>query len=69
MFAKLAGARTYILAVLTALVGVWITTDDLLNFIGVADLPDVPLGLLAILGGGTAASIRAGIGNAAPPKP
>jgi hypothetical protein len=64
MFAQLMGARTYIIAVLLALVGVWMSVDELVNFLGVADLPDVPAGLLAILGGGAAATLRAGISNA-----
>lgn len=61
MFSQLAGARTYLLAVGAAAVGLWIAIDDLGNAMQWFDLPNVSEGLLAILGGGAAASLRAAV--------
>jgi hypothetical protein len=64
MLANLQGARTYIIAVLIALMGVWTATDELLTFLNVADLPPIPDWVLILLGGGAVASTRASIQNA-----
>lgn len=61
MLAQLSGARTYILAVAAAAVGLWLAVDDLGNAMQWFDLPDVSEGLLVILGGGAAASLRAAV--------
>ena len=61
MFANLAGARTYILAVLASLVGVYMAADDLFNFVGWTDLPNIPDYVLVLIGAGGAASLRASI--------
>lgn len=61
MLTQLAGARTYIMAIAAAAVGLWIAVDDLGNFMQWFDLPDVSAGLLAVIGGGAAASLRAAV--------
>jgi len=61
MLTQLQGARTYILAVLLAAVGLYMSVDDLGTYLGWFDLPNVSEGLLALLGGGTAATLRAGM--------
>lgn len=59
MFTKLAGARTYLLAIAASIVGTYMAVDDLVTFLGVANLPDVPNYVLVWLGAGTAAALRA----------
>lgn len=61
MFTQLAGLRTYIMAVGLATCGLWMTIDELGVAAGWFDLPDVPTGLLALFGGGTAAAMRAAL--------
>ena len=68
MFDKLIGARTYILAVLASIVGVYMSVDELLVFSGMGDLPDVPAFVLVWLGAGTAATLRAAVTNSAAGK-
>lgn len=68
MLDKLIGARTYILAVLASIVGVYMSVDELLVFSGMGDLPDVPAYVLVWIGAGTAATLRAAVANN-PPKP
>jgi hypothetical protein len=61
MLASLAGSRTYLLAIGAAAVGLWIAVDDFGNYMQWFDLPNVSEGLLAVLGGGAAASLRAAV--------
>ena len=61
MLTKSQGARTYILAVAAAALGLYMSIDDLGNYLGWFDLPNVSDGLLAVLGGGAAASLRAAV--------
>jgi hypothetical protein len=68
MFDKLIGARTYILAVLASIVGVYMSVDELLVFTGMGDLPDVPAYILVWLGAGAAATLRAAVSNSAAGK-
>jgi hypothetical protein len=68
MFDKLIGARTYILAVLASIVGVYMSVDELLVFTGMGDLPDVPTYVLVWIGAGTAATLRAAVSNSAAGK-
>lgn len=63
MLTQLVGARTYILAVLASIVGVYMATDELVNFLGFADFPNVPDYVLVWLGAGTAATLRSAIGK------
>lgn len=65
MLDKLIGARTYILAVVASIVGVWMAVDELVVFTGIGDLPDVPAYVLVWLGAGTAATLRAAVSNTA----
>ena len=68
MLDKLIGARTYILAVLASIVGVYMSVDELLVFTGMGDLPDVPAYVLVWLGAGTAATLRAAVSNSSAGK-
>ena len=61
MLTQLAGARTYLLAIATAALGLYMSVDDLGNYLGWFDLPNVSDGLLAVLGGGATASLRAAV--------
>lgn len=61
MFTQLAGARTYILAIAAALAGVYMAADDFTNFMGWADLPNIPEYILVLIGAGGAASLRAAV--------
>ena len=68
MLDKLIGARTYILALLASIVGVYMAADELVVFSGMGDLPDVPAFILVWIGAGTAATLRASVSNAAAGK-
>lgn len=68
MLDKLIGARTYILAVLASIVGVYMSIDELVVYTGMGDLPDVPAFILVWIGAGTAATLRASVSNAAAGK-
>ena len=59
MFTQLAGARTYLLAIAGAIVATYMAVDDLVTFLGVANLPDVPTYIMVLIGSGAAASLRA----------
>ena len=61
MLTNLIGARTYILAVLASIIGVYMAVDELVTFLGVADLPAGPDYVLVWIGAGTAATLRAAI--------
>lgn len=63
MLEKLKGSRTKIQAALLALVGAYMAIDDLLNSLGLINLPDPPTWLIAILGGGIAYTLRDAINN------
>lgn len=68
MLDKLIGARTYILALLASIVGVYMAADELVVFTGMGDLPDVPSFILVWLGAGTAATLRLAVTRAAVEK-
>lgn len=68
MLDKLIGARTYILALLASIVGVYMAADELVVYTGLGDLPDVPAFILLWIGAGTAASLRAAVSNTAAGK-
>ena len=68
MLDKLIGARTYILALLASIVGVYMAADELVVFTGMGDLPDVPSFILVWLGAGTAATLRSAVTRAAVEK-
>lgn len=68
MLDKLIGARTYILALLASIVGVYMAADELVVFTGLGDLPDVPSFVLVWLGAGTAATLRSAVTRAAVEK-
>lgn len=68
MLDKLIGARTYILALLASIVGVYMAADELVVFTGMGDLPDVPAFILVWIGAGTAATLRASVSNIAAGK-
>lgn len=68
MLDKLIGARTYILALLASVVGVYMAADELVVFTGMGDLPDVPAFILVWIGAGTAATLRASVSNIAAGK-
>lgn len=57
----LVGKRTYILAFAIALLGFYEAADEFANAAFTTDLPDVPTYLWAMLGGGTAATLRAAV--------
>ena len=61
MLTQLAGARTYLLAIAAAVVGVYMAADDLVNFMGWMDLPNIPEYILVLIGAGGAASLRAAV--------
>ena len=61
MLTQLAGARTYLIAIAAALAGVYMAADDFSNFMGWADLPNIPDYILVMLGAGGAASLRAAV--------
>ena len=65
MLNKLIGARTYILAVLASVVGVYMAVDELVVFSGLGDLPDVPAFVLVWIGAGTAATLRSAVARTA----
>ena len=65
MLDKLIGARTYILALLASIVGVYMAADELVVATGMGDLPDVPSFILLWLGAGTAATLRSAVGRTA----
>lgn len=61
MFSQLAGARTYLLAIAAAVAAVYMAADDFTNFMGWADLPNIPEYVLVLIGAGGAASLRAAV--------
>lgn len=61
MFTQLAGARTYLVAVAGAAVGLYIAIDDLGTFMGWFDLPAVSAGVLAMLSAAGGAALRAAV--------
>lgn len=63
MLDKLIGARTYILAVVASIIGVWMAVDELVVYTGIADLPNIPDFVLVWLGAGTAATLRSAVGR------
>jgi len=65
MLDKLIGARTYILALLASIVGVYMAADELVVFTGLGDLPDVPAFVLVWIGAGTAATLRSAVSRTA----